>query len=76
MSNEIDPSWMAPMYLPCGGRAVFDVPSGCAHRCEDCMAVVGSVGQPRRCKEEAQKYENWEVLGGKGWDYTKGEPKQ
>jgi hypothetical protein len=36
------------------------------------MAVVGSVGQPQRCKDEMQKYENWEELGGKGWDYDKG----
>ena len=65
---------MQPMLLPCGGRAVFDESSGISYRCENCMAVVGSIGQPEYCKEQAQKYENWERLGGKGWDYIKGEP--
>lgn len=62
-----------PMYLPCGGIAYFDEGSGCSHRCE-CGATVGSIGQPQSCKDEAQKYRNWEGLGGKGWDYDKGEP--
>ena len=66
---------MKPMHLPCGGRAVFDESSGISYRCEDCMAVVGSIGQPQRCKDAAQKYDNWEALGGQGWDYNKGEPK-
>ena len=26
-------------------------------------------------EDEAQKYENWKTLGGKGWDYDKGCPK-
>jgi hypothetical protein len=39
------------------------------------MAVVGSIGQPQSCKDEVKKYENWELLGGKGWDYNKGKPK-
>ncbi len=64
--------WMAPLHLPCGGRALFDEGAGFGHRCEDCMAVVGSIGQPRSCKEEAEKFLNWEKLGGKGWDYRKG----
>lgn len=58
-----------PMRLPCGGTAYFDESSVISYRCEDCMAVVGSVGQPQRCKEEAKKWEAWEALGGKGWDY-------
>ena len=62
-----------PMYLPCGGTAYFDVDSGISYRCEVCMAVVGSMGQPRECKEEANKYEHWKALGGKGWNYEKGE---
>jgi len=61
-----------PMQLPCGGTAYFDEGSGISYRCEDCMAVVGSIGQPQSCKEEAQKYENWETLGGKPWDYFAG----
>jgi hypothetical protein len=66
---------MKPIHLPCGSTAYFDHDSGISYRCESCFAVVGSVGQPRSCKEEAQKYEAWEELGGKGWDYDKGCPK-
>ena len=61
-----------PMHLPCGGTAYFDEASGISYRCADCMAVVGSIGQPQRCKDEAKKYEVWEALGGKGWDYFGG----
>lgn len=68
--------WQAPMHLPCGGRAVFDEASGISFRCEDCMAVVGSIGQPRECVEEAKKYEAWQQLGGAGWDYQKGKIKE
>lgn len=63
-----------PMLLPCGGTAYFDESSGIGYRCEDCIAVVGSIGKPQHCKEQAQKYKNWERLGGQGWDYFKGEP--
>jgi hypothetical protein len=63
-----------PMYLPCGGVAYFDDRAGYGYRC-DCGSVVGSIGQPQRCKDEEQKYENWKKLGGKGWDYDKGCPK-
>lgn len=62
------------MYLPCGSTAYFDTSSGISYRCEECGAVVGSVGQPRSCQEEAKKWESWEKLGGKGWDYFKGKP--
>ena len=55
--------------LPCGGTAAFDHSSGISYRCEVCMAVVGSMGQPRECKEAAQEYELMEALGGRGW-YT------
>jgi hypothetical protein len=64
-----------PIYMPCGGTAYYDFGSGCAHRCDTCNAVIGSMGQPQRCKDEAQKWDNWEKLGGKGWDYDKGYPK-
>ena len=40
------------------------------------MAVVGSIGQPQSCKDAAQMYENWEILGGLGWDYKLGKPIQ
>jgi hypothetical protein len=65
---------LPPMYLPCGGTAYFDVDSGISYRCELCGAVVGSIGQAQQCKDEMQKYDTWEALGGKGWNYQKGEP--
>jgi len=60
------------MYLPCGGVAEFDHGSGCSYRCEHCMATVGSIGQPRRCREEAKKWEAYEAAGMWRWDYSKG----
>ena len=60
-----------PMYLPCGCTAYFDESSGISYRCE-CGSVVGSIGQPQSCKDEAAKWDNWEHLGGKGWDYFEG----
>lgn len=59
-------------YLPCGNRATFDHDSGMSYRCDQCWAVVGSIGQPQPCKDEMTKWKNWEALGGKGWDYNKG----
>lgn len=66
---EVDMRWM---YLPCGGIAEYD--GDYSYRCHHCMAVVGSTGQPTGCRDEAKKYEAWEAIGGKGWDYEKGEP--
>ena len=60
----------AKQYQPCGAVAFFD--GEYSYRCLDCLAVIGSMGQPRECVDEAAKYENWETLGGKGWDYEKG----
>lgn len=65
---------LKPMYLPCGGTAIFDESSGISYRCLNCTAVVGSIGQPQECKDEAKKWDAWEQLGGKGWNYTEGEP--
>lgn len=62
------------LHMPCGGLAFFDEGSGIGYRCEDCGAVIGSIGQPQRCKDEAKKYEDWVKLGGKGWNYKKGCP--
>jgi len=56
--------------LPCNAIAEFDESSGCSYRCHDCMATVGSIGMPKRCQEEAEKYQIIKVLGGKGWDYS------
>ena len=64
---------MKSLKLPCGGIAEFD--GDFSYRCWSCMAVVGSIGQPQSCKDLAKKYENWQALGGKGWDYDKGCPK-
>ena len=74
MSREIEYGLGKPMYLPCGGVAYFDPDSGISYRCETCFAVVGSMGQPRSCREEVKKYDAWKELGGQGWDYDKGEP--
>lgn len=61
------------MHLPCGGVAEFDTSSGISYRCEHCGAVVGSIGQPRSCKEEAKKWEAYEKAGMWKWDYNTGE---
>jgi hypothetical protein len=61
------------LYLPCGGEAHFDDGAGYGHRCEMCGAVLGSIGQPRRCREEADKWTAYEKAGMWRWDYTKGE---
>lgn len=66
MSNQ--PSLLDPMPLPCGGTAYWDESSGISYRCE-CGAVVGSIGMPKYCKDEAAKWRLMELLGGKGWDY-------
>lgn len=65
MPNDL----LDPMLLPCGGTAYWDEGSGISYLCHDCMAVVGSIGQPQRCKDAAEKYDNWQALGGQGWDY-------
>ena len=41
-----------PIVLLCGSVAYFDQSSSCySYRCEECGAVVGSVGMTRECKE-------------------------
>ncbi len=55
--------------LPCGGIAHLDEDSGISYRCGHCGAVVGSVGMPKPCKDEMKKWENWQEMGGKGWNY-------
>ena len=39
-----------PITLLCGNIAVFDMSSGISYRCENCSAVVGSVGMPKECQ--------------------------
>lgn len=55
--------------IPCGATAVFDESSGISYRCEQCGAVVGSIGQPKECREAAEKYDLMKALGGQGWQY-------
>lgn len=59
------------IYLPCGGVGEFD--GDFSYRCWSCMAVVGSIGQPRHCKEEADKWQSYEEAGMWKWDYNTGE---
>lgn len=47
---------LAPM--PCGGTPVWDSPSEMGYRCENCGAMIGSVGQPRSCVEKNQEADN------------------
>jgi hypothetical protein len=63
------------MRLPCGGTAWLD-PDSSTHgfRCNSCFAIVGSIGQPQDCKQAMDSYEVWKKLGGRGWDYEKGQP--
>lgn len=61
-----------PMHMPCGSIAEFDEDSGISYRCTACFAVIGSIGMPKDCKNEQEKYENWKKMGGKGWDYSTG----
>lgn len=71
MTNKIH--IMDLMFLPCGGTAYFDEDSGISYRCEVCGAVVGSIGQPDKCKEAERKYEVLKILGSKvRWDYDYG----
>jgi hypothetical protein len=65
---------MNTLFLPCGGEANFDTSSGISYRCEHCNAVVGSVGMPRSCKEESDKWDAYEKAMMWKWDYQKGEP--
>lgn len=43
--------------MPCGGIPEFDDGSGYAYRCDQCGAVVGSIGMPSKCQSalDAQK---------------------
>ena len=59
-----------PIQLPCGGTAHFDHSSGIAYRCEDCGAVVGSIGMPSYCRDEYRKTEILDILAGKQKGYT------
>ena len=67
-------SLLDPMRLPCGGTAYWDEASGISYRCENCIAVVGSVGMPKSCKDELNKYDIvLPALGSKiTWDYYEG----
>ena len=64
------PTPLPTIFLPCGSTAHFD--GDFSYRCEDCFAVVGSVGEPDRCKADAAMWKTLKALGGKGWDYEQG----
>ena len=58
------------IHLPCGASAHFCHEAGFGYRCEDCMAVVGSIAQPKHCVEAENKYKAFEILGSKQkWNY-------
>jgi hypothetical protein len=57
------------LYLPCNSVAHYD--GDFSYRCENCFAVIGSVGQPNHCVEIANKYKMFEKMGHQGWDYEK-----
>ena len=40
-----------PVETLCGNTAYFDYESGISYRCDTCLAVLGSIGMPRECKE-------------------------
>lgn len=74
MNEDLYQDIVAPLHLPCGGTAYWDESSGISHRCDTCMAVVGSIGMPPGCKDEMDKYEKvLPALGSKiKWDYELG----
>ena len=63
------------IYMPCGSEAYWDSASDMGYRCQSCFAMIGSIGQPRECKEESEKYATLERLGGMGWDFETGRQK-
>jgi len=66
--------WLDVIFLPCGADAFFDHDLVIDYRCQQCNAVVGSVGQPQSCQDANNKWKTLEALGGKGWNYRRGEP--
>lgn len=58
--------------MPCGSVAYWDSDCGTGYRCQSCFAIIGSIGQPRSCKEEQEKYVTLKALGGGSWDYLTG----
>lgn len=42
--------------MPCGGVPYPDYGAGYGYRCDLCNAVIGSVGQSDKCKEENKGY--------------------
>jgi len=55
-----------PIVLLCGSVAYFDHNSSSySYRCDNCGAVVGSIGMPRACKELYDMEEVVDKLKGK-----------
>lgn len=55
--------------LHCSSVAEFDYEIGNGYRCTKCHAVVSGKDEPKDCREKREKWEIWEKLGGKQWDY-------
>lgn len=60
-----DPAYAPPIKLLCGATAHFDEASGISYRCDQCMAVVGSISMPKECKELYDMEKVMERLSGK-----------
>lgn len=48
--------------LPCGGLPRWDYASGYAYRCEDCGAIIGSIGQSDECNIINKLHDDLEEL--------------
>lgn len=51
--------------LACGATAEFCHEAGHGYRCHDCMAVVGSIAEPKQCREAREKAELTPINRGK-----------
>lgn len=63
-----------PLKMPCGGIAYYNSDSEFDYKCASCFAVIRSIGMPKLCKDEMDKWTMWETVAGKGWDYIYGRP--
>lgn len=57
------------MALPCGGIAFYDYENEIGYRCAQCCTMVGSIDMPQSCKDAIKKWDNWQEMGGEGWNY-------
>ena len=65
-------SEVSVIHLPCGNQA-FMADYEYGYTCENCLCVVGSMGQPKECAELQEKYHLLRALGTNiRWDYDLG----